>query len=165
MGVGYPLDVVCAVSLGVDQVDCVYPTRTARFGTALVFGGQMRLGAGKYKEDYNLIENDCDCTTCKGGYTRAYLHEVVGKEPTAAKLVTVHNIAFMLRLCKQMRVAIMTGKLHEFVKGFLAAMYPPEKNVKPPQWAMDCFQIGAGIDLAGIWNQAAVEGTDNPRDL
>ena len=107
MGVGYPLDIVCCVALGVDQLDCVYPTRTARFGTALVPGGQLRLTLSKYSEEEGPIQEGCECSTCKK-YSRAYLHCIAGKEPTGAKLITIHNtyheknhylLIFSIRTC------------------------------------------------------------------
>lgn len=78
MGVGYPLDCVVCVALGVDMFDCVYPTRTARFGTALVPEGTMRLGQEKYKHDFRPIQQDCPCEACVK-YTRAFLHCIVAK--------------------------------------------------------------------------------------
>ncbi|KAF4744326.1 Queuine tRNA-ribosyltransferase catalytic subunit 1, partial [Perkinsus olseni] len=56
MGVGYTLDIICCVALGVDMFDCVYPTRTARFGTALVRSGQMRLNRSDYRLDFKPID-------------------------------------------------------------------------------------------------------------
>lgn len=78
MGVGYPLDVVVCVALGVDMFDCVYPTRTARFGTALVPEGMMRLRMQRYENDYRPIQKDCQCEACRK-YTRSFFHKIAGK--------------------------------------------------------------------------------------
>ena len=61
MGVGFPEDLVICVSLGVDMFDCVFPSRTARFGNALTDEGPMKLTSAKYKFDFKSIDEDCDC--------------------------------------------------------------------------------------------------------
>ena len=92
MGVGYPLDLVVCTALGVDMYDCVYPTRTARFGVALVPGeapGTMRLKANKYSTDSRVIQEGCKCLACKGGWSRARLHALLKSgNPVAATLMT-----------------------------------------------------------------------------
>merc|ERR1712054_247401 len=67
MGVGYTLDIIVCVALGVDMFDCVYPTRTARFGTALVNcrGGVLHLRRSEFKTDEQPIDSACPCFTCK----------------------------------------------------------------------------------------------------
>lgn len=164
MGVGYPLDIVCCVALGVDQFDCVYPTRTARFGTALVPQGQMRLAHSKYATDSRPIQEDCSCSTCQR-YTRAYLHVIAGKEPLGAKLVTIHNIAYMLRLGRDMRAAVLDGSFAQFVRTFIANMFPCDDNIRPPDWVTECLEVGANIqirDMYPMWEHCT-PGSDNPR--
>lgn len=78
MGVGYPLDIVVCVALGVDMFDCVYPTRTARFATALVAEGTIRIKLQKYATDFRRLQDDCRCVACKQ-YSRAFLHGSVSK--------------------------------------------------------------------------------------
>jgi len=75
MGVGFPVDLVVCVALGVDMFDCVYPTRTARFGSALVDSGVISLKNNKYQYDYTPVDPNCSCHTCKN-YTKAYLYTV-----------------------------------------------------------------------------------------
>ena len=70
MGVGYPLDLVICSALGADMYDCVYPSRTARFGTALVPEGVLRLKTSSMAADYRPIDSECDCLVCKR-YTRS----------------------------------------------------------------------------------------------
>merc|ERR1712157_338172 len=65
MGVGYTLDIVICVALGVDMFDCVYPCRTARFGTALVRTGQLRLTGSEFAQDFQPIDKSCKCETCR----------------------------------------------------------------------------------------------------
>ena len=145
MGVGYSLDIVLCTAMGADMFDCVYPCRTARFGTALVPGGQVRLTHKQYADDHRPIQEDCDCPTCKGGYTRAMLNRIATKQPTACILLTIHNISYMVRMMKQMREAIFNDTFPDWVRKFLRNMYP--KGSRPPQWATDCLEKGAGIDL------------------
>merc|ERR1712048_1558514 len=95
MGVGYSLDLVVCVALGVDMFDCVYPCRTARFGTALVRTGQLRLTGHEFAADFQPIDSTCTCETCRT-YTRAVLHTMVTKEPVASSLITIHNITFLM---------------------------------------------------------------------
>lgn len=65
MGVGYPVDIVVCTALGIDMYDCVYPTRTARFGTAMVPWGTLRLKGNDCADDLGPIDKDCTCYTCK----------------------------------------------------------------------------------------------------
>lgn len=117
MGVGYPLDIVICVALGVDMFDCVYPCRTARFGTALVRSGQLRLTSAEFANDFRPLE--------PGGkgplkeYTRAMLHSIVTKETVAAQLITWHNLWFMLNLLMEMREAIKVNTFPDWVRQFL----------------------------------------------
>lgn len=97
MGVGFPEDLVICVCLGVDMFDCVYPTRTARFGTAFSDEGLLKLRMEKFATDFNKIDNTCDCLCCSN-YTRAYINSIIGKEEVAAHLLTIHNIRYLMRL-------------------------------------------------------------------
>merc|ERR1712098_668631 len=91
-------DLVVCSALGGDMFDCVFPTRTARVGTALGFDapGEIVLKKSAYETDFSPIDPTCDCSTCKT-YTRAFLHTIVTKEPSACHLITVHNVAHQLR--------------------------------------------------------------------
>ncbi|KAF4649991.1 Queuine tRNA-ribosyltransferase catalytic subunit 1 [Perkinsus olseni] len=162
MGVGYTLDIICCVALGVDMFDCVYPTRTARFGTALVRSGQMRLNRSDYRLDLKPIDPECSCPTCKNGYTRAYLHSIAAKEPVCAKLITVHNIHYMLTLLRECRAAILDKRFSQFVRDFLAQMYPSNSSICPPGWCRRCLSK-AGIDITDMYDwSACTEGRDMP---
>ncbi|KAJ1787557.1 Queuine tRNA-ribosyltransferase catalytic subunit 1 [Coemansia sp. RSA 2167] len=141
MGVGYAEDLVVCSALGVDMYDCVFPTRTARFGNALVRTGSMALRQGKYKDDFTPIDSECECSTCKN-FTRAYLHATVTKETTGCHLVTVHNIAFQMRLMRDIRQAIVEDRYPQFVRNFIKMRFG--KTV--PQWIMDALK-SVNIDL------------------
>ena len=75
MGVGFAVDLVVCSALGVDMYDCVYPTRTARFGSALIakHPGKISLAKKEFAEDFGPLEEGCDCPTCKT-YTRCRIH-------------------------------------------------------------------------------------------
>ncbi|ETO30795.1 queuine tRNA-ribosyltransferase [Reticulomyxa filosa] len=145
MGVGFPLDLVVCVALGADMFDCVYPCRTARFGTALVRSGELHLKSSQFKFDFAPIDDTCTCSTCLH-YTRAYLHTVATKESTAASLLTVHNIYYLLNLMKQMRTHIQNGSFHSFVKEFMHNMFPNGPKTYPT-WCIAAFHT-VGIDFS-----------------
>lgn len=115
MGVGYPEDLIICASLGVDMFDCVFPTRTARFGTAFTKYGKIKLKHSKFKFDFGPIEEGCQCETCMN-YTKAYLHNIVTREEVAAHMVTKHNIHFLLTLMRNFQNSIKEGNMDEFVK-------------------------------------------------
>jgi queuine tRNA-ribosyltransferase len=133
MGVGFAVDLVVCVALGCDMFDCVYPTRTARFGVALVPSGQLQLKNQKYAEDFEPIDRTCTCSTCRL-YTRAYLHTIVTQEPVACSLLTLHNVSYQLNLMKEIRESIKVDKFPEFVRRFMVAMFPSENY---PSWVVD----------------------------
>lgn len=78
MGVGFPVDLLICASLGVDMFDCVYPTRTARFGTAFTRRGNVKLKKEICCLDLSPIEDGCRCETCLN-YSRAFIHGIIGK--------------------------------------------------------------------------------------
>ncbi|KAJ2682826.1 Queuine tRNA-ribosyltransferase catalytic subunit 1 [Coemansia sp. RSA 1285] len=141
MGVGYAEDLVVCSALGVDMYDCVFPTRTARFGNALVRTGSLSLRQGKYKDDFTPIDKDCDCPTCTN-YTRAYLHNSVTKETTGCHLVTIHNIAFQMRLMYGIRRAIICNRFPAFIRDFMKTRFG--KTV--PLWIVDSLK-SVNVDL------------------
>ncbi|KAJ2084397.1 Queuine tRNA-ribosyltransferase catalytic subunit 1 [Coemansia sp. RSA 988] len=141
MGVGYGEDLVVCSALGVDMYDCVFPTRTARFGNALVRTGSLALHKGKYRNDTAPIDSDCDCATCTR-YSRAYLHIAASKETTGCHLLTVHNIAFQMRLMRDIRQAIVDDCYPQFVRSFMRTRFG--KTV--PRWIVDALK-SVHIDL------------------
>ncbi|CAG9567041.1 unnamed protein product [Danaus chrysippus] len=142
MGVGLAVDLVVCVALGVDMFDCVFPTRTARFGCALINKGQLNLKQKIYESDLNPIDTDCLCETCKR-YTRAYLHCIVSSETVACHLISVHNIYFQMRLMRTMRENIEKGTFPEFVKQFMNEVYPQKTF---PSWVVNSLS-SVGISL------------------
>lgn len=109
MGVGDPASLVEAVGLGVDQFDCVMQTRIGRHGTALTTEGKLHVKAARYADSDEPIDAGCACEVC-ARHTRGYIRHLfqVG-EPTASRLVSLHNIAWTLDLMARMRTAIEAG--------------------------------------------------------
>ncbi len=109
MGVGDPAGLVEAVGLGVDQFDCVMQTRLGRHGTALTGAGKVQVKAVRNAESDEPIDTTCPCEVCQR-HSRGYLRHLfqVG-EPTAARLLSVHNLAWTLDLMARMRTAIEHG--------------------------------------------------------
>jgi queuine tRNA-ribosyltransferase len=120
MGVGDPASLVEAVGLGVDQFDCVMQTRIGRHGTALTGEGKLHVKAARYALSDEPIDADCGCEVCQR-HTRGYIRHLfqVG-EPTACRLVSLHNIAWTLRLMDRMREAITGGTFDAFRRQILA---------------------------------------------
>ncbi len=121
MGVGYPDDLVEAIRRGVDMFDCVAPTRNGRNGTAWVaHGGQVNVKAARYKLDERPLDPTCDCYTC-ANFSRAYLrHLVAAGEVLALRLVSLHNLRFLVGIAQQARTAIVAGELMQWSEDWLA---------------------------------------------
>ncbi len=118
MGVGDPIDIIEGTIRGIDMFDCVLPTRLARHGNAFTRHGKINLKNAKYKKDFTPIE-ECDCYTCKN-YTKAYLrHLVVCNEVLGGRLLSIHNIRFLIRLTEELREAIKNDCLLEYKKEFI----------------------------------------------
>ena len=107
MGVGYPRDIAMAVAAGVDMFDCVLPTRNGRNALAFTRQGTLRLRNARFADDQAPIEADCDCETCAGGFSRAYLrHLFQAGEMLGPTLVSLHNVRLYQRLMLDIRAAI-----------------------------------------------------------
>ena len=121
MGVGLPEDVLAAIGLGIDMFDCVIPTRYARSATVFTRRGRIRLTHRRYRRDAYPIDPSCDCATCAGGFTRAYLHHLyAANEILSAILASVHNVRFYQRLVADARRAVLEGAFAAFREDFLA---------------------------------------------
>lgn len=120
MGVGYPDDLLEAVSRGCDLFDCVAPTRNARHGTAWTSeDGQVNLKAARFRDDTRPVDPGCDCYTCSR-YDRAYLrHLVVTNEWLAVRLLSIHNLRFLVRLAEESRNRIEAGTFHGWCREWL----------------------------------------------
>ena len=142
MGVGVPVDLVVCVAMGVDMFDCVFPTRTARFGSALLDKGLLHLKKSLYASDFRPIDEDCPCSTC-GQHSRAYLHQIVKTEASACHLLSVHNVTYQMRLMRRISEAIRTRSFPDFVKSYMLKAYC-DRNY--PSWVVDALR-DVGIEL------------------
>ena len=114
MGVGTVGYILEAIEKGVDMFDCVLPTRIARHGTLMTSNGRINIKNQKYKEDFTPLDPNCDCYTCKH-YTKAYLrHLYVCEEVNAKRLLSYHNLRFLIKLCEDIRQAIKEDRYLEF---------------------------------------------------
>ncbi len=119
MGVGDPIDIIEGVIRGIDMFDCVHPTRLARHGNAFTRNGKINLKNAKFKEDFGPIEDGCDCYACKN-FTRAYVHHLITcNETNAGRLLSIHNIRFLVKLTEDIRDAIKNDELLKFKEDFL----------------------------------------------
>lgn len=118
MGVGTPDYLFESVEAGIDMADCVLPTRIARNGTAITSKGNLAVKNAKYKKDFTPLDDECDCYTCKN-YTRAYIRHLVNvNEILGARLLTIHNLHFLLNLMKNIRKSIIEDRFLEYKKEF-----------------------------------------------
>src|SRR5581483_498509 len=107
MGVGTPWDLLYAIRCGVDMFDCVSPTRLARHGAAFAPEGRISLKNAGSRHDFNQIDPNCNCYTCRN-HTRAYLHHLVRlKEMPGAVLLSIHNITYLIQEAQLCRQAIL----------------------------------------------------------
>ena len=127
MGVGEPRDILEGVVKGIDIFDCVIPTRIARHGQAFTRDGKINLHNAKFKEDLTPIDSECDCYTCKN-YTKAYIRHLVSvEESLAGRLLSIHNIRFLIKLTEEIRESIKNDNILEYKEKFLERY---EKNNK-----------------------------------
>ncbi|EGD52196.1 queuine tRNA-ribosyltransferase [Thermoanaerobacter ethanolicus JW 200] len=123
MGVGSPDDLIEGVIRGVDMFDCVLPTRIARNGTVFTSKGKLIVRDAPYAEDFSPLDEECDCYTCRN-YSRAYIrHLFKANEILAARLATLHNLYFLIKLMGKIREAIRQDRLLEFKKEFFKKYY------------------------------------------
>ncbi|RSZ59551.1 tRNA guanosine(34) transglycosylase Tgt [Massilia atriviolacea] len=121
MGVGTPEDLVAGVANGIDMFDCVMPTRNARNGWLFTRFGDVKIKNARYKDDQGPLDESCDCYCCKN-FSRAYLHHLHrSKEILGARLNTIHNLHYYLKLMSEVRDAIDADRFHAFRLEFNAA--------------------------------------------
>jgi queuine tRNA-ribosyltransferase len=118
MGVGTPKDLVAAVAQGIDQFDCVLPTRNARHGILFTRRGEIRIRNARWKTDTRPIDDGCTCTACQN-FSRAYVHHLIrANEILGARLATIHNLHYYHGLMAQMRQAIEDQRFTDFTARF-----------------------------------------------
>ena len=120
MGVGTPEDLVEGVSRGVDMFDCVMPTRNARNGWLFTRYGDVKIRNARHRDDTGPLDPSCECHTCSN-FSLAYLHHLQrANEITGARLNTLHNLHFYLKIMAEMREAIAEGRFQQWREAFAA---------------------------------------------
>ena len=120
MGVGSIDYLLGGIARGIDMFDCVLPTRIARHGTLMTSHGRVNIKGAQYKEDFTPLDDNCDCYCCKN-YTKAYLrHLYVCDETFGKRLLSIHNIRFLIHLMEGAREAIKEDRFGDFMKVQLA---------------------------------------------
>ena len=118
LGVGTPDCLVEGVARGIDMFDCVFPTRVARNGTAITSQGRVVIRNAAYIEDFSPLDPECDCYTCRN-YSRAYLRHLIRcDEIFGLRLMSLHNLHYLITLMRQIRESILQGTYPEFRKLF-----------------------------------------------
>lgn len=119
MGVGSPEELLELIGRGVDCFDSVYPTQNARHGTLFTSDGKIYIDGLKYQHDFTPIDQNCKCHSCQH-FTKAYLHHLTKvKEPSAKRLMSIHNLHFVLQLVEEAKENIKNGSFTEFKDEFL----------------------------------------------
>ena len=114
MGVGRPENILESIDRGIDLFDCVMPTRNARHAILFTWNGVLSLRNAKYKDDFNKVDDECNCYTCRN-FSRAYLrHLFIGGEILALELASVHNLHFYLELVTEAKKQILNGSFKEW---------------------------------------------------
>lgn len=122
MGVGAINDLLEGISRNVDMFDCVLPTRIARHGTLTTSQGRINIKKAMYKDDFTPLDPNCDCYTCRN-YTKAYLHHLFrAKEGFGMRLMSIHNIRFLIKLMEDARQAIKEDRFNDFKEEVLKNM-------------------------------------------
>jgi queuine tRNA-ribosyltransferase len=129
LGIGEVDDLIRGVELGIDTFDCVTPTRLGRHGVVLVADPARRwrfdLTSARFKLSDEPIEDGCPCPACAGGFSRGYLRYLAkNREPTGQRLLTLHNLAFLARLMRDLRGAVLAGTLAETAAALRAGAAP-----------------------------------------
>jgi queuine tRNA-ribosyltransferase len=124
MGIGDPEGVLRVIAAGIDMFDCVLPTRTARTGSALTWDGRLNLHNKRFQRDPAPLDAECDCPAC-ARFSRGYIrHLIMQRELLGLRLLSLHNVRFLVSLCGAARSAIEDGTFPAFLERSLARLRP-----------------------------------------
>lgn len=126
LGLSHPEDIFAGVEMGVDTFDCVAPTREARHGK--IYTRQGNINLRKHADDPRLLDENCDCATCRAGWSRGDLRALwrsgeLDKKQQFYHLASVHNVRFIVRLVEEIREAILQDSLAEYKASFWKNYY------------------------------------------
>jgi len=129
MGVGFPEDLVEGVARGVDLFDCVAPTRMGRNGTVFTRDGRLNIKRAGYRTDSGPLDAECECATCRR-FTRAYLrHLYVTDEMLGLRLLSLHNVDFLVRLMRDAAAAVREGRFEAWSRDWLARYHSRDRSI------------------------------------
>jgi len=129
MGIGDPAGILDVIERGIDLFDCVWPTRLGRTGTALTREGRLNLKNARFARDAAPLDEQCDCPACRR-FTRAYLRHLVNQnELLGLRLLTLHNLHFLLELTAGARQAIQDGRFATYKLEALERVAPAPEEV------------------------------------
>ena len=132
MGIGDPEGILEVIERGVDMFDCVLPTRTARTGSALTWEGRLNLRNAAFARDPRPLDDGCSCPACTR-FTRAYIRHLINQqELLGLRLLSLHNLRFLLTLTAGARAAIERGEFSSYKRDALARLQSVEPET---QWA------------------------------
>ncbi|GBF07008.1 queuine tRNA-ribosyltransferase [Deinococcus aerius] len=141
MGVGHPEDLIAGIALGVDMFDCVYPTRTGRFGYALTDDGRLNMNSSAPRTQLEPIDRECDCYACRH-YTRAYLaHLIRAEEMLAPRMLSLHNLRYLHRLVERARTAIEQGAFQTWAQTWAQRYF----RGAVPGWFVEALEVGSRV--------------------
>jgi queuine tRNA-ribosyltransferase len=130
MGAGNPVELLEAISRGVDMFDSRFPTQNARRGTIFTSKGKLRIFRKQYELDTKPLDEKCNCWVCKH-YSRAYIrYQLYQEEAVGFRLATFHNLHYLTNLMRQSRAAIKAGKFKEFMNKIKKVYEKEDKTVK-----------------------------------
>ena len=131
MGIGDPVGILEVIERGIDVFDCVLPTRNARTGGALTWEGQLNLKNARFARDQRPLDEDCSCPAC-ARFTRAYVRHLLNQqEILGLRLLSLHNLRFVLDLVAGARTAIERGELRSYMEEALARL---QSSKEAPTW-------------------------------
>ena len=126
MGVGFPEDLVEGIARGVDLFDCVAPTRNGRHGSAWTSAGKVNIRKTTHRTEDRPLDPECDCATC-ARFSRGYLrHLFVAGEMLGLRLMSLHNVRFLLRVSELARASILAGDFSRWSREWLRKYHAPE---------------------------------------
>lgn len=136
MGIGYAEDCMISALLGADMFDCVFATRTARFGTAFTKYGMVKIKKEKCADKFEPISEGCTCYTCQN-YTLAYIASIFKKDSSSIQLISIHNIHFLIYMLRDLRTAVLEDRAEPFAVDFFTNYFRDEGV---PQWIKNALK-------------------------
>ena len=144
MGIGYAEDCMISALLGADMFDCVFATRTARFGTAFTKYGMIKIKKEQYLSNFGPISEGCTCYTCKN-YSLAYLSNLFKKDSSAIQMISIHNIHFLIHSLRGLRQSVIDGNVEAYAIDFFKNYYRDDKD-GVPKWIKNALKT-SGINM------------------